>query len=153
MALLMATREIKNKRAFYEYYILEKIECGIALRGTEVKAIREGGINLAESYARVIEGEVYLVNCHIPEYKAGSWTNHDPRRRRKLLLHRREIKKLIGKTELKGLTLVPLKLYFNQRGLAKLQIGVGKGKKLHDKRSSVKKREAEREIRRQMAGS
>jgi SsrA-binding protein len=149
----VAAREFRNKRAFFEYHILEKYEAGIALRGTEVKSIREGNVNLAESFARVMEGELYLVNCHIPEYRAGGWTNHDPRRPRKLLLHRRELDRLVGKIELKGLTLVPLRLYFNSRGYAKVEIGVAKGKKLHDKRSAVKERESEREIRRQMAGS
>ncbi len=149
----VSAREFRNKRAFFEYHILEKHEAGIALRGTEVKSIREGNVNLAESFARVMEGELFLVNCHIPEYRAGGWTNHDPRRPRKLLLHRRELDRLVGKIELKGLTLVPLRLYFNARGYAKVEIGVAKGKKLHDKRSAVKERESEREIRRQMAGS
>lgn len=149
----MAAREFRNKRAFFEYHILEKYEAGIALRGTEVKSIREGNVNLAESFARVMEGELFLVNCHIPEYRAGGWTNHDPRRPRKLLIHRRELDRLVGKIELKGLTLVPLRLYFNARGYAKVEIGVAKGKKLHDKRSAVKERESEREIRRQLAGS
>jgi len=149
----VAAREFRNKRAFFEYHILEKYEAGIALRGTEVKSIREGNVNLAESFARVMEGELFLVNCHIPEYRAGGWTNHDPRRPRKLLIHRRELDRLVGKIELKGLTLVPLRLYFNARGYAKVEIGVAKGKKLHDKRSAVKERESEREIRRQLAGS
>ncbi len=148
-----ATREFRNKRAYFEYHILEKQEAGIELRGTEVKSIREGSLNLAESYARVEGDQLYLVNCHIPEYKAGGWTNHDPRRPRKLLLHRREIDRLIGKVELKGLTLIPLRLYFNSRGYAKVEIGVAKGKKLHDKRADMKRRDADREIRRQMAES
>jgi len=139
----VAAREFRNKRAFFEYHILEKYEAGIALRGTEVKSIREGNVNLAESFARVMEGELFLVNCHIPEYRAGGWTNHDPRRARKLLIHRRELDRLVGKIELKGLTLVPLRLYFNARGYAKVEIGVAKGKKLHDKRSAVKERESE----------
>ena len=146
-------REFRNKRASFEYHVLEKWEAGVALRGTEVKSIREGNVNIAESYAKVNGDEIFLVNCHIPEYKAGGWTNHDPRRPRKLLLHRRELDRLVGKIELKGLTLVPLRLYFNARGYAKVEIGVAKGKKLHDKRSAVKERESEREIRRQLAGS
>jgi SsrA-binding protein len=146
-------KEFRNKRATFEYFVLEKFEAGIALRGTEVKSIREGSVNLAESYAKVQGGELYLVNCHIPEYKAGSWSNHDPMRPRKLLLHRRELDRLAGKIELKGLTIVPLRLYFNARGYAKVEIGVCKGKKLHDKRADLKRREADREIRRQMAGS
>lgn len=149
----MATpKEFRNKRAYFEYHILEKYEAGIELRGTEVKSIREGGVNLAESYARVTGEELFLVNCHIPEYRAGGWTNHDPRRPRKLLLHRRELDRLAGKIELKGLTLIPLRLYFNARGYAKVEIGVARGKKLHDKRTDLKRRDAEREIRRQMAG-
>ena len=145
-------REFKNKRAYFEFHILEKHEAGIELKGTEVKSIREGSVNLAESYARAQDGELFLVNCHIPEYKAGGWMNHDPRRPRKLLLHRKELDRLVGKIELKGLTLVPLRLYFNARGLAKVEIGVAKGKQLHDKRTDLKKREADLEIRRQMAG-
>jgi SsrA-binding protein len=146
-------KEFRNKRATFEYVVLEKFEAGIALRGTEVKSIREGNLNLSESFAKVQGGELFLVNCHIPEYKAGSWSNHDPLRPRKLLLHRKELDRLAGKIELKGLTIVPLRLYFNTRGFAKIEIGVCKGKKLHDKRSDLKRREADREIRRQMAGS
>ena len=142
---------IKNKRAFYEYHVLEKVEAGIALQGTEVKSIREGKITLGESYVRVDGDEVFLVNCHIPEYKAGSWTNHDPTRKRKLLLHRREIAKLRVRVEEKGLTIVPLRLYFNKRGYAKLEIGVSRGKQVHDKRESVKKRDAARDIQRQLS--
>jgi len=141
----VAAREFRNKRAFFEYHILEKYEAGIALRGTEVKSIREGNVNLAESFARVMEGELFLVNCHIPEYRAGGWTNHDPRRPRKLLIHRRELDRLVGKIELKGLTLVPLRLYFNERGRAKLELALGRGKKLHDKRETLKKRSWDRE--------
>ncbi len=147
----MATREFRNKRATFQYIVLEKYEAGIALRGTEVKSIREGNLNLAESYARVIDGELFLVNCHIPEYKAGSWANHEPRRPRKLLVHRRELDRMIGKIELKGLTIVPLRLYFNSRGFAKVEIGICKGKKLHDKRADMKRRDADLEIRREMA--
>ena|SRR5436309_7585094 len=149
----MAQREFKNRKAYFDFLVLEKYEAGIELRGTEVKSIREGNVNLAESYAKVVGDELFLVNCHIPEYKAGGWTNHDPRRPRKLLLHRKEIDKLLGKVELKGLTLIPLRLYFNSRGYAKVEIGVARGKKVHDKRAGAKEREADREIRRQMAGS
>ena len=116
-----------NRRARHEYEILETFECGLALQGHEVKSIREGGVNLAESYARVNDGELFLVNCHIPEYRAGGWTNHDPRRPRKLLLHRKEIDKMVGKIELKGLTLIPLRLYFNSRGFAKVEIAPSPG--------------------------
>lgn len=144
-------KEIRNKKAFYQYHVLEKVEAGIALQGTEVKSIRDGKISLTESYARVDGTEVFLVGCHIPEYRPGSWTNHDPLRKRKLLLHRREIRKLRARVEEKGLTLVPLRLYFNKRGYAKVEIGVCRGKRLHDKRESMKARDAERDIRRQMA--
>ena len=147
------TKEFRNKRAYFEYEILEKQEVGIELRGTEVKSIREGNVNLAESHARVVGDELFLVNCHIPEYKPGGWTNHDPRRQRKLLLHRRELDRLIGKIELKGLTIIPLRLYFNSRGFVKIEIGLARGKKLHDKRADMKRQDADREIRRQMAGS
>ncbi len=150
---MAATKEFRNKRAYFEYIILEKNEAGLALRGTEIKSIREGNVNLSESYVRPIGEELFLVNCHIPEYKAGGWTNHDPRRPRKLLLHRRELDKLLVKVQEKGLTLIPLRLYFNARGYAKLEIGLGRGKKLHDKRADMKRREADREIRRQIAGS
>jgi SsrA-binding protein len=145
-------REFRNKRAYFEYEILEKLEAGLALRGTEVKSIREGNVSLAESYARLQEGEVFLVGCHINEYRAGSWTNHDPTRKRKLLLHRREIAKLRSRIEEKGLTLVPLRLYFNKRGYAKVELGLARGKKLHDKRSSIKRRDTDREIQRQLSG-
>jgi SsrA-binding protein len=144
------SKEFRNKKAFHQYHVLEKIEAGIALRGTEVKSIREGSMSLAESFARIDGGEVFLVGCHIPEYRAGGWTNHDPLRKRKLLLHRREIEKLRARVEEKGLTLVPLRLYFSGRGLAKLELGVCRGKQSHDKREAVKSREAAREIEREM---
>ncbi|MBI4582739.1 MAG: SsrA-binding protein SmpB [Planctomycetes bacterium] len=143
-------REIRNKRAYFDYHVLEKVEAGIVLRGTEVKSIREGNVSLQECYARIDGGEVFLVGCHIPEYRPGGWTNHDPLRKRKLLLHQREIRKLEIRVEEKGLTLVPLRIFFNQRGFAKLELGVCKGKKRYDKRETLKAREAERDIRRQM---
>jgi SsrA-binding protein len=144
--------QIRNKRAFHEYHVLEKVDAGIALQGTEVKSIRDGKITLGESYVRVDNDEVYLVNCHIPEYKPGSWTNHDPNRKRKLLLHRKEIVKLRVRIEEKGLTIVPLRLFFNQRGYAKIEIGVCRGKQLHDKRQAMKERDANRDIARQISG-
>ena len=142
-------KEIRNKKAFYQYHVLEKVEAGIALAGTEVKSIREGNVTLAESYARLDGHEVFLVDCHIPEYRAGGWTNHDPRRKRKLLLHKREIVKLKVRVEEKGLTIVPLRLYFNARGYAKIELGVCRGKQRHDKRQAMKARDAEREISRE----
>jgi SsrA-binding protein len=136
-----------NKQARFSYAIEDKYEAGLVLQGTEVKSLREGRANLKESYARVKSGEVYLYNCHISEYSHGNRQNHDPLRPRKLLLHRKEIKRLFGKVSQQGYTLVPLQLYFTH-GKAKLEIGLGKGKKLHDKRQTMKERTAKREIER-----
>jgi len=133
-----------NKKAFHEYFILEKMEAGICLLGTEVKAIREGRLNLKDSYAMVQSGEAFLFNCHISPYSHGNRENHDPIRSRKLLLHQREIRKLIGKTQEKGLTLVPLRVYF-KRGKIKVELGVARGKKLIDKRETERRKEADRE--------
>jgi SsrA-binding protein len=133
-----------NKKAFHEYFILEKLEAGICLMGTEVKAIREGRLNLKDSYAIIQHGEPMLFNCHISPYSHGNRENHDPTRIRKLLLHEREIRKLIGKTQEKGLTLMPLRVYF-KRGKVKVELGVARGKKLVDKRASERTKEADRE--------
>jgi SsrA-binding protein len=133
-----------NKKAFHDYFILEKFEAGIILVGTEVKAIREGRLNLKDSYAMVRAGEVFLINCHISPYSHGNRENHEPTRSRKLLLHSSEIRKLIGKTQEKGLTLVPLRVYLKQ-GKIKCELGVAKGKKLYDKRETERKKEADRE--------
>jgi len=139
-----------NRQARYLYEILETYEAGIALVGTEVKSIRAGRVNLRDGYGIVRDGEVLLLNAHISPYQAsGQYFNHDPRRTRKLLLKRKEINKLIGKLEQKGLTLVPLKMYF-KRGWVKVSLGLGKGKKLHDKRETIKARQAKREIQRAM---
>ncbi len=135
-----------NKKAFHDYFILEKIEAGISLLGTEVKAIREGRLNLKDSYAMVQAGETFLFNCHISPYSHGNRENHDPTRSRKLLLHAREIRKLIGKTQEKGLTLVPLRVYL-KRGRIKVELGVARGKKLIDKRETERRKEADREAR------
>ncbi len=135
-----------NRKAFHEYFILEKLEAGIALLGTEVKSAREARINLKESYAAVKDGEAYLVNCHISPYSHGNRENHDPLRRRKLLLHSREIRKLIGKTQEKGLTLIPLRMYL-KRGRIKVELGVARGKKLFDKRETERRKEVDRETR------
>ena len=140
-----------NRKAFHEYFILEKIEAGIVLLGTEVKSLREGRINLKDSFAHVEKGEIYLYNCHISPYSHGNIANHEPERRRKLLLKKREIERFIGKTREKGLTLVALKVYF-KKGLAKVELGLAKGKKLHDKRESAAKKSAEREIERAFRG-
>jgi SsrA-binding protein len=139
-----------NRRARHEYEIMESLECGLALRGTEVKSLRHGKVSLDESYARVEGDEVWLVNCDIPEYRQGGMWNHEPKRLRKLLMHRSEVRKFAAKSKEKGLTLVPLRLYFTQRGIAKLLLGLCRGKQLHDKRDSIKKREVKREIDRQM---
>jgi SsrA-binding protein len=139
-----------NRQARYLYEILETYEAGIQLSGTEVKSIRAGKVNLKDGYALLRNGEAVLINVHISPYEAsGQYFNHEPRRTRKLLLHRKEINKLIGQVEQKGLTLVPLKLYF-KRGWIKVSIGLGKGKKLHDKRESTKRRDDQREMARAM---
>ncbi len=135
-----------NRKAFHDYFILEKLEAGIALLGTEVKSIREGRINLKDSYALVRDGEPFLLNCHISPYSHGNRENHDPLRSRKLLLHRKEIRKLIGKTQEKGLTLVPLRVYL-KRGRIKVELGVARGKKEYDKRETERRKEADRETR------
>ncbi len=135
-----------NRKAFHEYFVLEKLEAGIALLGTEVKSAREARVNLKDSYAAVKDGEAFLINCHISPYSHGNRENHDPLRRRKLLLHMREIRKLIGKSQEKGLTLVPLRMYL-KRGRIKVELGVARGKKLYDKRETERRKEVERETR------
>ncbi|MEC4891002.1 MAG: SsrA-binding protein SmpB [Nitrospira sp.] len=141
-----------NRKAYHDYFIEEKYEAGIVLRGTEVKSLREGRVNLQESYASVHEGEVFLHHCHISPYSHGNIMNHDPLRVRKLLLHKKEINKLLGKTQQKGLTLIPLRLYFSKRGQVKVELGLAKGKKLYDRRESLKTREAGREMERAIKG-
>ena len=139
----------QNKKAYHDYHIEETIEAGIALLGTEVKAIKEGKVNLKDSYVIVKDSEVFLLNCHISHYSHGNIMNHDPLRTRKLLLHRKEIERLGGKAAIKGFTLIPLKLYF-KGPFAKVEIGLAKGKQLFEKRESIKEREAKREIARAM---
>ena len=136
----------KNKKAFHDYFIIEKLEAGIVLSGTEVKAIREGRLNLKDSYAHIKDGEAFLLNCHISPYSHGNRQNHDPTRTRKLLLHRKEIRKLIGKTREKGLTLVPLRVYL-RRGRIKVELGLARGKRLYDKRETKRLKEMDREAR------
>ncbi|HHP7231255.1 MAG TPA: SsrA-binding protein SmpB [Xenococcaceae cyanobacterium] len=139
-----------NRQARYLYEILETYEAGIQLVGTEVKSIRQGRVNLRDGYCLIRNGEAMLVNVHISPYNSvGEYFNHEPRRDRKLLLHRREISRLVGQIEQKGLTLVPLKMYF-KNGWIKVSIGLAKGKKLHDKRESIKRREDQREMARAM---
>ena len=137
----------RNKRARHDYTILETWETGIVLTGTEVKALRNGKANLSDAYGIVKDGEVYLLNLHISPYEQGNQFNHDPTRTRKLLLHRREIRRMIGAVERQGLTLVPLELYF-KRGRAKVALALGKGKQAHDKREDLRKKDDEREIAR-----
>ena len=136
----------ENRKAFHDYHILETYEAGLALLGTEVKAIREGNVNLRDSYASVEDGEVWLLNVHINPYSHRGYSDHEPTRRRKLLLHRQEIRKLIGKTVEKGLTLVPTRLYFKS-GHVKVALALARGKQAHDKRETIKRREADRETR------
>lgn len=137
-----------NRKAYHDYFIEEKYEAGIVLKGTEVKSLRDRRVNLQDSYADVKEGEVFLHHCHISPYSHGNMMNHDPIRTRKLLLHRKEINKLLGKTQQKGLTLIPLRIYFSERGQVKVELGLAKGKKQHDRRESIKAREAGREVER-----
>lgn len=149
MAKSSSTRSIAtNRKALHEYAILEKMEAGIVLKGTEVKSLREGNVNLREGYAKVDQGVVVLHNCHIGTYSHGNLMNHDPLRPRVLLLHKKEIDKVHGKVQQKGLTLVPLRIFFNSRGLAKVELALGRGKKHFDRRETEKRKEAVREIER-----
>lgn len=136
----------ENRKAFHDYHVLETFEAGVVLVGTEVKSIREGRVNLRDSFARSEDGEIFVYNIHISPYTHRGYADHDPIRRRKLLLHAQEIRKLIGKTVERGMTLVPLRMYF-KNGRVKVAIGLAKGKKTHDKREAIKRREAERETR------
>jgi len=136
----------ENRKAFHDYHLLETFEAGLVLLGTEVKAIREGRVNLRDSFARVEDGEVFLYNVHISPYSHRGYADHEPLRRRKLLLHRNEIRKLIGKTVEKGMTLVPVRMYF-KNGKVKVSVSLAKGKKDYDKRETIKKRDTDRETR------
>ena len=138
---------VDNRRARHEFHILESMEAGIALTGTEIKSIRQGGISLNEAYARMRDGEMWLLGMHVPPYKQGSFSNVDPNRPRKLLLHKEQIARLASRAAEKGLTIVPLRLYFT-RGKVKIEIGLAKGKKLWDKREATAKRDVERELAR-----
>ena len=138
---------VDNRRARFEYHILESLEAGVVLTGPEIKSVRQGGVSLNEAYARLREGELWLVNMHVPPYKEGSFSNHEPRRPRKLLLHRDQIARLGSRAAEKGLTIVPLRLYFT-RGRVKLEIGLAKGKKIWDKRRTTAERDAKRDLAR-----
>ena len=142
------TTVARNKRARHDYHILETWEAGVVLNGTEVKSLRQGKASLVDAYATVRDGEVFLLNMHIAPYEQGNQFNHDPTRTRKLLLHKKEIRRLIGGVERQGLTLVPLELFFNPRGKAKVTVALAKGKKQHDKRADARRREDEREMAR-----
>jgi SsrA-binding protein len=135
-----------NRKAYHDYHVLESLEAGVALLGTEIKAIREGRVNLRDSYARLGDGEVWLMNVHISPYSHTGYAHHDERRQRKLLLHRHEINKLTGRVQEKGLTLVPLQLYF-KNGRLKVTLALVKGKQAHDKRETLRRREVDRETR------
>ena len=138
----------ENRRARFDYFVEDRFEAGISLQGTEVKALRNGEGSIAESYATVEGEEVVLINSHIPEYKNGSWMNHEPRRKRRLLLKKREIGRLMGAINRQGLTLVPLSIYFNGKGKAKVELALARGKKVHDKRETIKERDWKREQQR-----
>jgi SsrA-binding protein len=140
----------ENRKARHRFDVLETLECGMVLMGSEVKSLREGKVSLDEAYGRVRDGEFWLFGCDIPEYKQASIWNHEPKRPRKLLLHRRELHRFANKAHEKGLTLVPLKIYFNERGVAKVLFGLCRGRKLHDKRENLKKADAKRDLQRAM---
>lgn len=138
----------QNRKARHSYFIEETLEAGLVLTGTEVKALRGGKANIAESYATEEDGEIWLLNAYLPEYAQGNRFNHEPRRRRKLLLHRRQVGRLAGLIQRQGATLVPLSIYFNEKGRAKVELGLAHGKKQHDKRATIKDREWARERQR-----
>ena len=140
----------QNRKARHDYHILDTWEAGMVLQGTEVKSLREGRVSMIDSHARIIRGELILFHLHIGEYSKGTYANHDPLRPRKLLLHKRELRKLSGRIEEKGLTLIPLKIYFNERGLAKVQIGLARGKKMYDKRRDIAERDVKRDMERSL---
>lgn len=139
---------ISNRSAYHEYFIEDKYDAGIVLTGTEVKSLRDGRASFNDAYCYFHKGELWIKSLHIAEYSHGTVNNHDPLRERKLLLQKRELKKLEAKMKEQGYTILPLKIFFNEKGLAKMEIGLGKGKKLHDKRETIKNRDVEREMKR-----
>lgn len=141
--------EIKNRSAYYEYFIDDKYVAGLVLTGTEIKSLRTGKASFNDSYCIIHKGEAWLKSMHIAEYSHGTVNNHEPLRERKMLLQKRELKKIESKLKEKGYTLIPLRIFFNEKNLAKIEIGLARGKKLHDKRQSIKQKEAEREMKRQ----
>ena len=140
-----------NRKARHDYTIDETVEAGIVLSGTEIKSVRAGKVNLKDAYARIERGEAWLINAHIAPFEAGNRYNHEPRRTRKLLLHRGEIDEILGRAERKGQTVVPLRLYISSRGRAKIELGLARGKRLHDRRREIAARDARRELDREMA--
>jgi len=144
MSQIIAT----NRKAYRDYEVLESLECGIELKGSEVKSLRAAKINLNDSFARFEGAEIFLYNAHISHYAQASYLNVDPDRQRKLLLHKKQLQRINGKLTQKGLTLIPLKIYFNERGFAKVELALGKGKKIYDKRETVKRREIDKLLRR-----
>ncbi len=140
--------EIKNRSAFHEYYIEDTYVAGLVLVGTEVKSLRNGKASFNDSYCYFVDGELFIRSLHISEYAFGTTQRHEPLQERKLLLTKKELKKLLGKTTEKGYTIVPLRIFFNEKNIAKIEIGIGKGKKLHDKRETIKQRDTEKEMKR-----
>lgn len=147
----MAETVAVNRKARHNYLITDTFEAGLVLTGTEIKSIRAGKANLSDAYARVEKGEAWLVGAHIAPYEAGNRWNHEPKRDRKLLLHRTEIDELMGRASAKGLTVVPLRLYINDKGRAKVELGLARGKQLHDRRREIAERDARREVERELA--
>ncbi len=138
--------KIKNRKASFEYFLIERLVAGIQLNGTEIKSIREGKANLTDSYCAFVQQELFVKSLHIAEYSMGTYNNHEPKRDRKLLLSKRELKKLATKVKDKGFTIIPVQLFINERGLAKLEIALAKGKHTYDKRESLKQKDSQREI-------
>jgi len=141
---------VTNRKALHDYFVLDRFEAGIALKGTEVKSLRQGGANLQDGYAVIRNGEVWLIGMHISPFEKGNINNHEPKRDRKLLFHKQEIRRLVGKLSEKGLTLIPLRVYF-KHNIAKVELGIARGKKSYDKREAIAKREVERQLRRDYA--
>lgn len=141
------SQSVQNRKARYNYFFLEKFEAGIELRGSEIKSLRDGRVDIAESFAREEDNEIYLINSYFAKYSNSSYMNHEENRQRKLLLHKKEIRKIVGKLNKESLTLIPIQIYFNRKGLAKVELALSKGKKNYDKRESKKKKSWEREKR------
>jgi SsrA-binding protein len=141
---------IRNKKASHDYYFIQEWEAGLVLQGTEIKSIRQGKVNFKDSFARIENGEIWLFNLHISPYEQGNIYNHEPERKRKLLLHSREIRKMVSKVEEKGMTLIPKNIYINEKGLAKLTLALAKGKRLYDKRETLQKKDELRDQQRRM---